>query len=70
MLGHIFSLLSTLELMVHPVLSDGSFLVPTGFAVVLLTIRWLGILDHWSTIIHINDWITNNGEVLSSFRTS
>ena len=62
MLGHILSLFSTLELMVHPVLSDGSFLVPTGFAVTLLMIRWIGILDHWSTIVHIYDWIMNNSE--------
>ena len=53
MLNQILSLFSTLELMAHPVLSDGSFLVPTGFAVVLLVIRWLGILDCWPTIAHI-----------------
>ena len=51
MLDHI---LSVLELMAHPVLLNGSFLVLTEFAVVLLIITWLGILDHWPTIVHIN----------------
>jgi hypothetical protein len=45
-------ILTLLELMAHP-LSDGSFLVPTGFAVVLMLIRWLGILDRFPTIAHI-----------------
>ena len=52
-MSQIQSLFSTLELMAHPLLSDGSFLVPTGFAIVLMFIRWLGVLDHFPTIAHI-----------------
>ena len=52
MMSQILSLFSTLELIAHPLLSDGSFLVPTGFAVVLMLIRWLGVLDRFPTIAH------------------
>jgi hypothetical protein len=52
-MNQILMLFSTLELMAHPLLSDCSFLVPTGFAVVLVLIRWLGILDRFPTVAHI-----------------
>lgn len=51
--------------MAYSVFAEGSFVIPTGFAVLLLIIRWWRILDRWPalpSIFHTKTSTVNQSE--------
>ena len=55
MMRIITPLCQTLALVVHPLLSEGSFVTLAGIAIALLFIRWWKIVERWPKVFHTLD---------------
>ena len=55
MMRIITPLYQALALVVHPVLSEGSFVTLAGITIALLFIRWWKIVERWPKVFHTLD---------------